>query len=176
MWLHLSSAGKPNLAISFPRGSKGSVQCQHIGPSGSSEISQSLEGIVRKSQTNEEGALIYAIANSNYQLHCAGKPRNVKVIDTTGAGDAFIGGYILSNILMQSYKYQHGGQDSTSNNGLNKTKFCLDFGSWVAGKKIMGPGARAALPSGRDVDVELGSDVFQIMDSLQEKVEAFDTD
>ena len=40
----------------------------------------------------------------------------------------------------------------------------------------MGPGARATLPSGSEVNTELGSDIFQIMNSLQEKVEVFDAD
>ena len=105
------------------------------------------------------------IADANYELTFVGKPRNVKVIDTTGAGDAFIGGYILSHLFLQSYD-----EESPA---LNKAKFCLDFGSWVAGKKIMGPGARATLPSGLQINEELGSGIVQIKNCLQYKVDLF---
>ena len=32
----------------------------------------------------------------------------------------------------------------------------LDFGSWVGGKKVEGPGARSALPQASQVDEKLG--------------------
>mmetsp|Transcript_14105 Transcript_14105/g.40465 ORF Transcript_14105/g.40465 Transcript_14105/m.40465 type:complete len:94 (-) Transcript_14105:331-612(-) len=43
-----------------------------------------------------------------------------------------------------------------SNGECNLTMFRLRFASWVAGRKLGGPGAQSALPSAKNVDECLG--------------------
>lgn len=73
-----------------------------------------------------------------YKLTYCGPPKVNKddIVDTTGAGDSFIGGYIYSSSKL-----------CQSGVGFNNTLFRLKFASWVAGKKILGNGARTTLPT-----------------------------
>ena len=87
-----------------------------------------------------------------YQVHYAGVIADSNVIDTTGAGDAFIGGYILTHLL--------------SNTLDDPIQFGLEFGAWVGGKKLSGPGARSALPKGCEVDNQLGRTIEEIQGRL----------
>ena len=101
------------------------------------------------------------------------------VVDTTGAGDAFIAGYIMS-LVAQNLPFDHcisfdrGDSSSNSNaNGdtsddalCNLTMFRLRFASWVAGRKLGGPGAQGALPSAKDVDEYLGVTYPSVQEKL----------
>jgi sugar/nucleoside kinase (ribokinase family) len=78
----------------------------------------------------------------SYAIQSAGVMSNLHIIDTTGAGDAFIGGYLISQLACSSKNVS--------------IQFSLNFGSWVAGRKLEGPGARSALPGGSNVDANLG--------------------
>jgi hypothetical protein len=49
----------------------------------------------------------------------------------------------------------------------------LEFGSWVAGRKLLGPGARSALPKGSDVDEILGTNYTEIKSKLKETLSPF---
>ena len=44
--------------------------------------------------------------------------------------------------------------------------FGLKFASWVAGRKLSGPGAQAGLPTGRDVLEQLGAGRDEVEGSL----------
>jgi sugar/nucleoside kinase (ribokinase family) len=127
-----------------------------------------------------------------YKIHRVGTLKNVEIVDSTGAGDCFVAGYILS-VTPQRQQDSHP-QRSTSNGALSEVHVNergllqssslsltntnisnLDFavemglmlGSWVAGKKLGGLGARAALPSGDDVNRALGVDDITVWQCLR---------
>ena len=93
-----------------------------------------------------------------YRIRTVGVMSDARIVDTTGAGDAFIGAFLLARLV-----------PSLS----SEVQMCLQFGSWVAGKKLAGPGARSSLPRSLDVDEILGTDVESIRRSLANKVGGF---
>jgi sugar/nucleoside kinase (ribokinase family) len=97
-------------------------------------------------------------AHYSYKVHYAGVLADAHVIDTTGAGDAFIGGYILTQLL------------ATTN---YDPMFGLEFGAWVGGKKLSGPGARSALPKGCEADNQLGRIPGEVQDRLGKLLRPF---
>ena len=90
-----------------------------------------------------------------YTLHQSGVLKGVDIVDTTGAGDAFIGGYIMARLASKS------------------VPFCMDFASWVGGQKVQGPGARSALPKGAAVDELLGLDLASVETRVKQKLSSF---
>ena len=64
------------------------------------------------------------------------------VMDATGAGDAFLGGYLAAKLDSQAYP---------------TVLDCLRLATWVAGHKIQGAGARTTLPTAFQRDAELGT-------------------
>lgn len=78
-----------------------------------------------------------------YQVRAVGILPNTPIVDTTGAGDAFLGGYLAAKL------------DSTL---FPTIVDCLRLGTWVAGHKIQGAGARTTLPTAKERDVKLGLD------------------
>lgn len=100
----------------------------------------------------------------NYKVQTTGvlTDEHVNVVDTTGAGDAFIGGYILTQLL--------------SSPPVDPIQFGLEFGAWVGGKKLAGPGARSALPTGSEVDNELGRTTGEVQERLQAVLRLFTVD
>ena len=99
-----------------------------------------------------------------YHVNQVGILNDAPVVDTTGAGDAFIGGYILmSNMVF--------GEEDEKAIG-NNVQIALQTGSFVGGRKVGGPGARTALPTGKDFDV-LGSSVADAKASLQNLLRPF---
>lgn len=103
--------------------------------------------------------------NSLYEVHQAGILKDARVVDTTGAGDAFIGGYIL----MSNMAFKEGEGESIG----SKVQLALEIGSFVGGRKVGGPGARTALPTGRDFDL-LGSSAVDVKGSLRNLLGSFD--
>ena len=93
---------------------------------------------------------------SQFEVETTGVVKDVNVIDTTGAGDAFIAGYLLCKLLYPG-----------------ASQLALQFGSWVAGQKLGGPGAQSALPKGIDVDKMLGRTREEIQRSLQTLIGPF---
>jgi sugar/nucleoside kinase (ribokinase family) len=93
----------------------------------------------------------------HYKIHKAGSLRNINVVDTTGAGDCFIAGFILSSVLWKAATDSHS---HNSNGQFSMEDLALRMGSWVAGKKIGGLGSRTSLPIGKDLDAELGTTDF----------------
>lgn len=98
-------------------------------------------------------------ASYSYRVHYAGVIADANVIDTTGAGDAFIGGYILTQLLSKTID--------------DPIQFGLEFGAWVGGKKLSGPGARSALPKGCEVDDQLGRTTEEIQGRLGKLLRPF---
>ena len=119
-----------------------------------------------------------------YNVQRVGTLRDVTVVDTTGAGDAFIAGYIMSLVAQNlrghapfgnSISFDRsnrndedsGGFDNDSGNGREcSTMFRLRFASWVAGRKLEGPGAQSSLPSAKDVSECLGVTYDDVEKSL----------
>jgi hypothetical protein len=96
--------------------------------------------------------------HSEYIIRQVGVLEGTRVVDTTGSGDAFIGGYLMANLASQVN---------------DPTQFALSLGSWVAGRKVAGPGARSALPKGKDVDEILGKTEEVVATSLASKLSPF---
>ena len=109
--------------------------------------------------------------SNKYNAHRVGTLRDATIVDTTGAGDAFIGGYIMS-LVAQNLPFDHCisfGRDE-SENVRALTLFRLRFASWVAGKKLAGPGGQSSLPSGTDVDECLGLTYDDVRSRLEEVI------
>jgi sugar/nucleoside kinase (ribokinase family) len=107
------------------------------------------------------------ISNFLYEVHKVGILKDAKVVDTTGAGDAFIGGFIL----MSNLPFEEGNDEDEMIGGKNQ--MCLEMGSFVGGRKVGGPGARSALPKGRDIDILLGSSAVEAKASLEHQLGSF---
>lgn len=103
-------------------------------------------------------------SETEYQVHRCGVLRDVSIVDTTGAGDAFIGGYLMAQLHRLSQDKEHH---------KDHIQFGLNFGTWVAGLKLSGPGARSALPSGSDVDKYLGKDEELVCHNLDSMLGRF---
>lgn len=101
-----------------------------------------------------------SLVKTEYRVHQTGVLKNLEIVDTTGAGDAFIGGYVMANI-------------ASSNEIEDRVQFALEFGSWVGGRKLEGPGARRALPTGLVVDETLGLNAGIVKNSLREMLSRF---
>jgi sugar/nucleoside kinase (ribokinase family) len=100
-----------------------------------------------------------------YHIHTVGILDSINVVvDTTGAGDAFIGAYLMAVIGKD-----HCHLDLT-------THQCLQFASWVAGHKVQRYGARTALPTAADVDGILGTDIDQVKEYLEHSIGSFRCD
>ena len=98
----------------------------------------------------------------NYKIDYAGVLMDATVLDTTGAGDAFIAGYLLIQLLSQP--------------PYDPIRLGLEFGAWVSGKKLSGAGARSTLPRGNEVDKELGRTIEEIQARLQLTLRPFMVD
>uniref|UniRef100_A0A7S4AGA4 Carbohydrate kinase PfkB domain-containing protein n=1 Tax=Pseudo-nitzschia australis TaxID=44445 RepID=A0A7S4AGA4_9STRA len=99
-----------------------------------------------------------------YEIHQAGVLKNPKIVDTTGAGDAFIGGFILtSNTAFEKEQEEIMG---------GRVQLALEMGSFVGGCKLGGPGARSALPTERDIDL-LGPNLTAAKASLRNLLGSF---
>ena len=94
---------------------------------------------------------------ASYTLHAIGILPNVPVVDTTGAGDALLGGY-LAGLLHPKGLFP-------------RVADCLRLGAWVAGHKIQGPGARTTLPTAAQCAAELGTEDPAI--ELRKRITAF---
>lgn len=90
-----------------------------------------------------------------YNVHQIGVLKDARIIDTTGAGDAFIGAFLLA-------KYAGLGGDEP--NGVQQA---MAFATWVSGKKLEGVGAQSSLPRGADVDQQLAMDMEGVTASLR---------
>lgn len=95
-----------------------------------------------------------------FNVKSTGVSLNAPIVDTTGAGDAFIGGYILASC-------------ASTQNSSQTIHFNMQFGSWVAGQKIGGVGVRDALPKGCDVDTQLGPNTHDIYHCLKQTISEF---
>jgi sugar/nucleoside kinase (ribokinase family) len=103
--------------------------------------------------------------HAQYQLRQVGVLRDVTVVDTTGAGDAFVGGYLVSKLAL----LEGLGTECIDDH----VQFALEFGTYVGGRKLEGPGARTALPTGTLVDSDLGTDLVTVKARLKSKIGQF---
>ena len=105
------------------------------------------------------------IQQHRFQICQVGVLKDLNIVDTTGAGDSFIGGYILFSILTKFGLFEQD-QDSSHLSSMDGIRLGLKFSSWVAGTKIGGMGSRSALPNGQKMDEELGVNLKEIQASL----------
>jgi hypothetical protein len=117
----------------------------------------------RRQQSTISSGKSNSIDAVHYKVHQSGVLLDLKIVDTTGAGDAFIGGFLLAKI----------GAASDDCADKHSVPLALNFASWVAGKKIEGPGARHSLPTGTQVDQLLGTTVPEIRASLLQTLTPF---
>ena len=76
-----------------------------------------------------------------YRLRAVGILPNVTIVDTTGAGDAFLGGYLAAQLDADMYP---------------TVTDRMRLAAWVAGHKLQGPGARTTLPTATQREAEFG--------------------
>jgi sugar/nucleoside kinase (ribokinase family) len=153
--------------IVITRGSQGSalIRCdsiqikeenKQIMPVNEVSVSVFDNGVMRASvkqvfsDVNDEKEDV--LCTARYHLETAGILSNAEIVDTTGAGDAFFGAFLLAKLHSEL---------------KHKPRLALSFASWVAGRKLGGPGARTAIPRAHEVDEELGEDIEQMQRSLQ---------
>lgn len=104
---------------------------------------------------------------ATYRIHRSGVLQDVAIVDTTGAGDAFIGGYLMSKI---AFALEGNGPALDIATNTDLVQFGLELGSFVGGRKLEGPGARSALPTGCVVDTDLGKNLIDVRSSLRNKL------
>lgn len=132
--------------------SKGILHISHM-------IQKSVDGNESPNH-GDFGTKFIQIEENDYIIHSVGPPKDIKIVDTTGAGDAFIGGYIFS--INNLSDRTHFGDASA------EIFFHLRFASWVAGRKIGGVGTRSTLPTRAEVHAILGKSVAEMDEKLQE--------
>jgi sugar/nucleoside kinase (ribokinase family) len=88
----------------------------------------------------------------------------VDIVDTTGAGDTFIGAYLLYFLMNQN--------DSSLSAHSDVFATCLRFACWVSGHKIRRTGC-AALPTGSMVDDCLGRTRSDVQVQLDQQLLPF---
>ena len=172
-WQHQPAIGKE---VVVTHGSMGALHYKQIESSKNSIISSAAttrksqnaidvelndKNIVRIRHSFDDGVEASHIL---YEMHQTGILKDAAVVDTTGAGDAFIGGYIL----MSSIAFEEGEDEAIS----SKVQIALEMGSFVGGRKVEGPGARTTLPTGRDIDL-LGSNAVDTKASLRNLLGSF---
>jgi len=172
-WQQQSAIGKE---VVVTHGSMGALHYKQVESSKNSKISSTAScgksqntidielddtNIVHIRHSYDDGE---EASNILYEVHRAGILKDATVVDTTGAGDAFIGGYIL----MSKIVFEEGEEETIG----SKVQFALEMGSFVGGRKVGGPGARIALPTGRDFDL-LGSSAVDAKVSLQNLLGSF---
>ena len=113
------------------------------------------------SSSDNDGVDMIQTEENQYVIHVVGPPKDVNVVDTTGSGDAFAGGYIFSKIHLS---------DALDIDASAETLFHLRFASWVAGRKIQGAGARHSLPRREEAEHELGCNVDEMRKNLRSAV------
>jgi len=99
-----------------------------------------------------------------YALRRVGVMKDCDVVDTTGAGDVFIAGYLLCWIVGKADQNNFPCICDDSKESIKL--FCLHFATWVAGKKLSGVGARRAVPQSGEVD-KVGEDVVSLFESIK---------
>jgi len=102
------------------------------------------------------------IVSAVYEIKIVGIwPDVTSVVDTTGCGDSFLGGYLSSMWWARSHGYEATVHD------------CLRLGTWVAAKKIEGPGSRTTLPTREQRDTDLGPTPNLAFSQLRKKIGPF---
>ncbi len=135
-WQKESAIGKE---VVVTHGSKGALHFKQIqfskgikSESTSDESHNAVEVVfegknkIHARHSFEDGGEVF---NVMYEVRQVGILKDAAVVDTTGAGDAFIGGYILmSNIALNQEEEESIG---------GKIQMALETGSFVGGRKVI---------------------------------------
>jgi sugar/nucleoside kinase (ribokinase family) len=153
------------------------------------QIMRRLQHTFSRRQSSSSSEVTTTTIVATYSIQTSGVLQNIHVVDTTGAGDAFMGAFLLFRIALLQQQQQQDDCYTNHDNIVsprptttttmqpqqlqNRRRCLLDFAGWVAGHKVQGPGARMALPTARDVDEALGTSLLQIQESLGQLVGEF---
>lgn len=132
-----------HVAEESPMGSEGHSQQHTVTLEEDPSCAESEGTVYRLRQvfvdhTSSSGRRVQAV----YTLRAVGVLPGVTIVDTTGAGDAFLGGYLAAQL-------DPDGRYPTVTDRMR-------LASWVAGHKLQGPGARSTLPTAAQREAELG--------------------
>jgi sugar/nucleoside kinase (ribokinase family) len=133
--------GKGAISISYP------LICHS---SETADKSDSTFNVINVHHFPKESRKCYKASSFNYtfEIGLSGiLDSTADIVDTTGAGDAFIGAYLLFFLMDQN--------DSSLMTHSEMSPTCLNFACWASGHKIRGTGF-FALPTGSAVDEYLG--------------------
>jgi sugar/nucleoside kinase (ribokinase family) len=146
-YLHWFGDQQRNKEVIITRGSMGALK---ITPESFSDPLEEEKGdITTVIHVAEGGEFTVARSATRFLVNSTGVLKEVNIVDTTGAGDGFIGAYLACMVAEKT-----------------DIDLAMTLGAWVGGKKCEGPGARTALPTGDQVDRELGTTVREIKSRL----------
>lgn len=151
-------------------------QKQQCGPENAISITRKEAGGATLYLNHRHNQSTRSIQETEYIVQPSGVLLDVSIVDTTGAGDAFIGGYLLAMLANDDENDCSDRPLRTSSEAIaqeHHTGFAMNFGSWVAGKKLEHPGVRNALPRGKDVDDMLGLRGKDLDDKLRRTISPF---
>ena len=110
-------------------------------------------------EEKEKEVTIMEQVTSQYGALWCSSNNNIQVVDTTGAGDAFQGGFLTAY-----YK------TTTEHKNSKKTlAHALRFATHVATQKVQAPGARKGLPTSSDTFLQ--SEMQQLIQQQQQNIE-----
>ena len=138
-----------NKEVIITRGSMGALR---ITPESFSDpLEEEKADITTMIQVGEGGEFTVERSATKFHVNSAGVLKEINIVDTTGAGDGFIGAYLACMVTEKT-----------------DIDLAMTLGAWVGGKKCEGPGARTALPIGDQVDRDLGTTVTEIKSRLSQ--------
>lgn len=124
------------------------------------EFSRDTTQIHHRTVDNINGRKV--ACQTKYGVHQVGVVRDIDIVDTTGAGDAFIGGYLIA---------LYGDESRTT----QSIQLPLEFATWVSSMKLQGAGARSSLPSDMDVNTKLGESLDVVKTMVKQKIGPFNS-
>ena len=114
------------------------------------------------SKFEEEEVVIMEQVTSQYGALWCSSNTDINVVDTTGAGDAFQGGFLTA------YYSSNTTTSFDNQNSMKSLAHALRFATHVATQKVQAPGARKGLPTSSDPFLQ--SEMQQLKQQQQQHV------